>query len=207
MRFAALFALTLAAACGAGCAVQTAAAERGPLDEEDAAETVVPDAGTSSPDATGAVPDSLPAVTPDAGPDVLAPRAEASVDARVQVPVDGGAARSDATSSDGGADAASLVDAAADSPICTGAPSVCDWINRTDTAIRAQLSGPQFQCTEGARKCGSINEGGTGPFTYPLICRDSIWRLGVVEYLPGHWTGIGNCSTCERVPGICDQIP
>lgn len=93
----------------------------------------------------------------------------------------------------------------ADNRVCLGQSAACDAANRADDAIRAQLSGARYQCTDGDRKCGAVNEGGTGPFTFPLICRGSIWRLGGVEYATGEWIPFFTCSHgCGLAPAICD---
>lgn len=197
--------LTCATACTGQLAIADEAEQLGPDSG-----TVAIDTGANSPDAgTVALPDTRPANTPDAGhPDALPGQPEASsdggapstIDARSTVP--DGAGRDGGATPDGRADSAPRD--AGPTPICESDASACTALQRADDAIRAQLTGRQFECVDGARMCGSVNQDGTGPFTYPLVCRDSIWRLAVVEYVPGMWIGLFECSRgCGFAPALC----
>lgn len=209
MRLAGLLLL----ACATACAVEaTAPGALEPVVEADGAAAMLP-----QPDAAPAsMPDAHPATRADAAhSDALPARAEASADGGMRVPLDAGREADAAPKLDGGAEATVLdaralndgavVDAGTDNRVCLGATPSCDSSNEADEAIRAQFAQRQFGCTDGARMCGSVNQGGTGPFTYPLVCRNSIWRLGGVEYLPGEWIGLFECSRgCGTAPQICD---
>jgi|SRR6185295_16135986 len=197
MKRAALFALVCLTACGAPALDAPPVGEPPTLDAApDATERdrAVPDApdGATTEAGEGAAPEAAPPTPGVDGGTEAGQAPEAAPPAPEAAPPSIDAATAD-------------VDAGKPGPLCTGGTATCDTVNRTDDAIRAQLGGPRYGCTDGARKCGSINEGGTGPFTYPLICRGSIWRLAGTEYGAGMWSPLYQCSKgCGTAPALCD---
>jgi hypothetical protein len=99
--------------------------------------------------------------------------------------------------------AAGDVDAETGDLVCLHTSSACDAANRADAAIRAQFGLPQYRCTDGAQKCGTVSQDGT-TVTYPMICRAAVWRLAGLENYPGGWVASFECSkACGAAGTIC----
>lgn len=197
-------------ACLAGCG---STATGGQVDDgvDGGVDAVVPsvvDGATDGAPDGGATtsPDALP--TPDAGHDSGPLPPDGGADSGPLAPtIDGGVdARDGAASGDGGVGDGGGVDAVVDGgrdgatsfAVCPDLSNpTCAAAQSADDLIRATFASQP--CTAPNMQCGAVLESNI-IVTYPLVCRDGIWRLSGA-WVSGLWVGGGECSQGCRVAG------